>query len=108
MVYLSWTVTLSSILVKKNGLNGNVRGLGNKRKLDLNIFIQMTINSFAEKEFRTPRDWCDIVDAIIMHCKGDHSHCSILERYKDQISKPYHMDHIIFIFKMTIFDLTKV
>ena len=86
-------------LVKKNGLNGNVRGLGNKRKLDLNIFIQMTVNSFAEKEFRTPRQWCDMVDALIMHCKGDHSNCSILERYRDPIYLkkfailygPYHM-----------------
>ena len=78
---LSYSPRLQYIfLVKKSGVNGNVRGIGNKRKLDLNIFIQMTINSFAEKEGRTPRDWCDTVDAIVMHCKGDHSNCSILER----------------------------
>ena len=63
-------------------MNGNVRGLGNKRKLDLNIFIQMTVNSFAEQEGRTPRDWCDIVDAIFLHCNGDHAKCSLLERYR--------------------------
>ena len=59
----------------------------------------MTVNSFAEKEFRTPRQWCDMVDALIMHCKGDHSNCSILERYRDPIYLkkfailygPYHM-----------------
>ena len=76
------SITIKIFVVKKKGFNGNVRGLGNKKKLDLNIFIQMTINSFAEKEFRTPRQWCDTVDALFMHCKGDHSQCSILERFQ--------------------------
>ena len=91
------------VLVKKSGVNGNVRGLGNKRKLDLNIFIQMTVNSFAEKEGRTPRDWCDIVDAIFLHCNGDHSKCSLLERYR---GVKYFT--ICKVFMVPIFDLKKM
>ena len=63
-------------------MNENLRGQGTKRKMYLNIFIQMTVNSFAEKEGRTPRHLCDIVDAIFLNRDGDHSECSLLERYR--------------------------
>ena len=40
----------------------------------------MTMNEFADKEYRTPREWVDIVEAIILHCNGDHKDCSLLAR----------------------------
>ena len=67
-------------LVKETGVNGNLKGIGNRNRLNLSIFIQMTMNDFADKEYRTPRDWVDIVDTIIMHCNGDHKDCALLAR----------------------------
>ena len=67
-------------VVKDIRVNGNIRGIGNRNRLNLCIFIQMTMNEFADKEQRTPRDWVDIVDAIILHCNGDHKDCSLLAR----------------------------
>lgn len=40
----------------------------------------MTMNDFADKEFRTPREWVDIVEALIQHCNGDHKDYSLLAR----------------------------
>ena len=79
MVTLLWSYSILH-LVKKIGLNGNVKGLGNRNRLNLSIFIQMTMNDFADKEYRTPRDWVDIVDALIQHCIGNHNDCSLLAR----------------------------
>ena len=67
-------------LVKATGVNGNLRGIGNKNRLNLSIFIQMTMNEFADKEQRTPRQWVDIADAVVSHCNGDHKDCSLLGR----------------------------
>ena len=61
-------------------MNGNVRGIGNRNKLTLSIFIQNTMNDFAEKEFSTPNDWVSTADAIILHCNGNHKDCSLLAR----------------------------
>ena len=44
--------------------------VGKETKMDLNIFIQMIVNLFAEKEGRTQRDLCDIVDEIFLKCDG--------------------------------------
>ena len=67
-------------IVKKTGVNGNVKGIGNRNRLNLSIFIQMTMNEFADNDNTTPRNWIDIVDAIILHCNGDHKDCSLLAR----------------------------
>ena len=67
--------------VKNTRVNGNVRGIGNRNRINLSIFIQMTMNDFADKEYRTPREWVDIVEAIIQHCNNDHKDCSLLARF---------------------------
>ena len=89
MVHNIWSIAYGPYIifhsVKRIGLNGNVKGLGNRNRLNLSIFIQMTMNDFAEKQYRTPRDWVDIVDAIIQHCNGDHSSCSLLTRFMGYI-----------------------
>ena len=74
-------VVNSLFLVKDTGVNGNVRGIGNRNRLNLSIFIQMTMNEFADKEYRTPREWVDIVEAVVLHCNGDHKDCSLLARF---------------------------
>ena len=83
MIYFIEFSMNPKFLVKETpGVNGNVRGIGNRNRLNLSIFIQMTMNDFADKEFRTPREWVDIVEALIQHCNGDHKDCSLLSRLK--------------------------
>ena len=72
------------ILVKESGCNGDKRGIGNSRRLELTLFIQQSILAFHhlddENEPKRPLHWVDRVDAMLCHFKGDHSKCAILER----------------------------
>ena len=71
--------------MKNSKCNGDVRGIGNQSRLVMTLFIQQSVLAFArmseENESKTPRMWVDRVDAMMDHFKGDHSKCSILERY---------------------------
>ena len=72
------------ISVKDAGCNGNIRGLGNKNRLYLTIFVQQTILAFhhmdESKQSKRPLDWIQRVDAMLLHFRGDHSACDCLER----------------------------
>ena len=74
------------ILVKAAGCNGNIRGLGNKNRLSLTVFVQMTFLAFyhmdESKQSKRPLDWIQRVDAMLLHFRGDHSACDCLERYE--------------------------
>ena len=74
----------SVISVKAAGCNGNIRGLGNKNRLYLTIFVQQTILAFhhmdESKQTKRPLDWIQRVDAMLSHFRGDHTACDCLER----------------------------
>ena len=84
-------------LVKTAGCNGDTR-IGNKNKLDLVLFIKQTVLAFhhmdESSQSKRPLDWILRVDALLQHCKGDHSQCQILERHRIQLFKVYGVDYL--------------
>ena len=53
--------------------------------MDLVLFIKQTMLAFhhmdESSQSKRPLDWIMRVDALLQHCKGDHSQCEILERH---------------------------
>ena len=51
----------------------------------MTLFIQQSVLAFdrldEKQETKTPLMWVNRVDAMMKHFHGDHSDCSILERY---------------------------
>ena len=49
------------------------------------MFIQQVIQAFHElpetHESKTPRDWVDRVEQLMLHFRGNHENCGILERF---------------------------
>ena len=84
----------SVYLVKAAGCNGDTR-IGNQNKLDLVLFIKQSVLAFhhmdESSQSKRPLDWILRVDAILLHCKGDHSQCQILERHRIQLVKVYNI-----------------
>ena len=84
--------------VKSAKCNGDTR-IGNQNKLDLVLFIKQTMLAFhhmdESSQSKRPLDWIMRVDALLQHCKGDHSQCGILERYG--ILKFCYIDYSLYI-----------
>ena len=78
-------IFLKNHLVKDSKANGDKLGLGNRNRLTMTLFIQQQIQAFHEMpeihESKTPRDWCDRVEQMMLHFRGKHENCSILERF---------------------------
>ena len=51
----------------------------------MTLFIQHEIQAFHKMpeihEAKTPRDWCDRVEQIMLHFRGEHENCGLLERF---------------------------
>ena len=61
--------------------NGYKSKLGGRNRLKLTLFVQSTMSEFKKlDDSRTPGMWIERVDAILAHCRNDHSHCDILGR----------------------------
>ena len=73
------------ILVKESGAYGDKMGIGNRNRLTMTLFIQQSIQAFHEvpeiQEAKTPLDWVNRVHQMMKHFQGDHTGCSILERF---------------------------
>ena len=79
--------------------------MGNRNRLTLTLFIQHQVQAFHEmpetQQSKTPRDWCDRVEQMMVHFRGQHENCGILDRYsglKDKseislISDPYRLNY---------------
>ena len=69
-------------MVIESGFNTK---LGGRNRLNLTLLVQSTMKEFkASDPSRTPGQWIDRVDSILLHCKDDHSQCDLLGR-KGQI-----------------------
>lgn len=72
-------------LVKDAKANGNKLGIGNKNRLTLTLFIQHQVQAFHNmpetQQSKTPRDWCDRVEQMMNHFRGQHENCGILDRF---------------------------
>ena len=60
-------------------------GIGNKNRLTLTLFIQHQVQAFHNmpetQQSKTPRDWCDRVEQMMAHFRGQHENCGILDRF---------------------------
>ena len=66
------------LMVNTYGFNTK---LGGRNRLNLTLLVQSTMKEFkALDPSRTPLQWIDRVDAILLHCKDDHSQCDLLGR----------------------------
>ena len=56
----------------------------------MTLFIQQSVLAFdlldETQETKTPVMWVNRVDAMMKHFHGDHSDCSILERYVNELT----------------------
>ena len=75
----------SVYLVKDSGANGDKMGLGNRNRLTMTLFIQQQVQAFHKmpetQQTKRPRDWCDRVEQLMLHFRGDHQNCGILDRF---------------------------
>ena len=65
-------------------------GIGNANRLALILFIQQSVLAFSRldetQETKTPLMWVNRVDSMLEHFQGNHSNCSILERYEKMVT----------------------
>ena len=55
--------------------------LGGRNRLKLTLLVQSTMKEFKDfNESRTPGQWIDRIEAMLNHCRDDHSNCDLLGR----------------------------